>query len=81
MATTNDLASTNLWSFIAVFAVFFVYNCYQILSGVSMTMKDVYVNIGLLYFITFIVQFSSNAYLTGRKEICGKTDLGYLFLV
>ncbi len=79
MASPNDLATTNLWSFIALFMAFFVYICFQILSGQQMHMRDIYYTIFIFYVITFIVQVSSNAYLTSRKEICGKTDMGVSF--
>ncbi len=79
MASQNDLATTNLWSFIALFMAFFVYLCFQILSGQRIEMKDIYYTIFIFYILTFIVQVSSNAYLTSRKEICGKTDMGVSF--
>jgi hypothetical protein len=79
MASVNDLATTNLWNFIAFFTVFFVYICFQIISGSQLKMRDIYYTIFIFYVITFIIQVSSNAYLTSRKEICGKTDLGVSF--
>jgi hypothetical protein len=79
MASPNDLATTNLWSFIAFFMAFFVYVCFQIITGNTMDMKDIYYTVFFFYIITFIIQVSSNAYITGRKEVCGKTDLGVSF--
>lgn len=76
MATVNDLASTNIWSFIAAFSVYFVLLIMMIISGKEFTMTNIYLWMIMFIIITFVIQTSSNAYLTSRKEICGKTDIG-----
>jgi hypothetical protein len=76
MATINDLASTNIWTFISAFTVYFVLLIMMIVSGKEYTMTNIYLWMGMFIIITFFIQTASNAYLTSRKEICGKTDIG-----
>jgi hypothetical protein len=76
MATVNDLASTNVWTFISAFAVYFVLLIMTIISGKEYTMTNIYSWMIIFVVITFFIQTASNAYLTSRKEICGNTDIG-----
>lgn len=76
MATPSDLANTNIYSFLCVFTVYFILLFYFIISGNDYSMANIYMYIIIFIFITFVVQLGCNAYLTSRKEICGKTDMG-----
>ncbi len=76
MATINDLASTNIWTFISAFAVYFVLLIMTMISGTEYTMTNIYLWMIIFVVITFFLQTASNAYLTSRKEICGTTDIG-----
>ncbi len=79
MATVNDLASINLWGFIIIFVVFFILITLNIIVGNSFGITEIYY-IGILFFmVTFIFQVSSNIYITGRPEVCGKTDMNLSF--
>jgi hypothetical protein len=76
MATINDLASTNIWTFISAFAVYFVLLIMTMISGTEYTMTNIYLWMAIFVVVTFFLQTASNAYLTSRKEICGTTDIG-----
>jgi hypothetical protein len=75
MASPNDLANNNIYTFMCVFVVYFVLLMYMIISGKDYNMLTVYFYVVLFIIITFVVQLGSNTYLTSRKEICGKTDI------